>query len=398
MFRHHARIEWVPWCLTLVGACSTHGDAHHPATTDADASTENTHQLDGSVQFDAHASQAARDAMMHPLAADAASDATGLGPSVQLVRPGRQRLSVNSLHVCALNADRDVVCWGQDSDNHRAEHVALRGPFVSVDMTSDGDFFDSVCAIRDVGGLACALWDGTDASSFVNYEQCTAQEPGIAFAGEPHFGFSAAFIDADGRVFTQSNTSCSRHPIPTTTARAVQVEIAEGHVCSVDEASQLSCSGSADDGGRPIEAVPQDDYIDVAVDSVAGCAVTRAGKVRCWDYKGNENVEKDGFAAAFASSPFKVIQLASNGEEELCALLENGHVGCSNIFERVAPQRIDLGANQQWVELAVGSSVVCGIDVNRKVECAPFVTVCGSGDCSALTQQFVAPTDFVAAE
>jgi hypothetical protein len=114
--------------------------------------------------------------------------------------------------------------------------------------------------------------------------------------------------------------------------------------------------------------------------------------VRCWDYRGVEAAGKDSFATTASNRGVKVARLATDpeGGDVLCALFEDGSVGCSYAFERGAIRMVQK--DKPWSEIAVDHETLCGVRSDRSVDCRSAYPNCSSADCAKLAQA-IAPPD-----
>jgi hypothetical protein len=383
--------------LILLYACAGHRPAsdageedaaHHGSATDADVEEDAREPLDAAVPVDA--------ALGDATSADArveASDAAAM--KLALVAPGRARISVWDRKICALDAQRDVVCWGaaRDAAAVQRSYTPLRGPFRSVERCGS-TAFAPVCALRDDGSLVCSNWDGGLSGFLDDPQDCVPQVSYTAFSCGSWGANEIAVLETQGAVARLSET-CDVFVEGAQTAPYVRVEMVDNEICALERAGKLHCFASQrlPDGGLPPEAPIVDDvYIDVAKNEIATCAVTREGRVRCWNYLGVEANAKDSFASTASALSAKVARLASasEGGQTLCALLEDGRAGCSASFETGA---IRMLGNDLWSEIATDGEAVCGVRVDRTVQCQPlFRTSCSDADCVALKEAIAPPT------
>jgi hypothetical protein len=385
--------------LALIYACAGHSSSRMDGGPSADddamrgeADADAEHEIadatspleDGGAVRDAGA---ANDAVV---ASDAALEAGSAVGKLQIAAPGRSRISVWSRRVCALNEQRDLVCWGALNASPKQSATPLHGPFLSTELCSGHS--GVVCALGENGVLNCADWLGAVSALLNNPQECTPPVSASAFSCGSFGDAEITVLDPAGAL-SRLGFGCASTP-EGRDAPYERVEMVYHSLCAIDRAQKVHCfsDGPAPDAGlRPEEPVIEDRYIDLALNEINTCAVTTDGRVRCWDYQGVDTTGPDSFAAS-AAKIGKVARLASSpsGGEVLCALFENGTVGCSSGFSRSALRTVRQ--DKPWIEIAVDGRTLCGVQSDRSIVCRPLDINCSDASCTSLAEA-VAPPD-----
>lgn len=394
-----SRVRKFVLALALLSACGGHAPARDAGTHDDDDVTRADAEPDreageNAEDADAEGGSTAPSDAAAPQDASTPNDAAleAGAASVQIATPGRSRISVWGRKVCAINEQRDVVCWGTDG-SPPSSGVALHGPFRSVERCSNG-YLAPVCAIAETGALTCAGWQGGASGMVDDPQDCRPRISASAFSCGSFGDSEIAVLDPQGALLRLASL-CTVVPEQHDAGPYDRVEMVDDNICVLDRAHKVHCFTDArlpDGGLSPEDPVIEDTYIDLALGEIATCGVTREGRVRCWDYLGVEAAGKDSFAASASSRGVKVARLASapEGSDVLCALFEDGSVGCSFSFEQAAIRLVSK--SKPWIEIAVDRETLCGVQSDRSVDCRPVYGSCSDPDCMKLVQA-IAPPD-----
>ena len=218
------------------------------------------------------------------------------GPQAELTA-----IATGAAHICGLDVDGRVICWGDDNDN---KLMAPPGEFeklsagmdhtCGVDTSGrlhcwgddkfgqiavpDGGFVDvsagftHTCAIDDAGAVAC--WDAGDTNGAEMFDEGQADAPEGTFTAVAAGSF---------------------------------------HTCAIDDAKHIHCWGDDDTGES---SPPAGAFEDLALGADHGCALSTDGSVACWG-------DDDHGQATPPSGEF--VQLAA-GEHHNCALADDGEL------------------------------------------------------------------------
>lgn len=222
-------------------------------------------------------------------------------------------------HACALRADGDVFCWGENTYGELGDGTTNASPVVPVQVVglpspaiaiAAGSF--STCAITELDGLWCwgnneegALGDGSTVDSSVPVA-VLGLGPDVA---QVSMRFTTCAVTADGELFCWG----------------------------------YGPSGQVGNGSGASSPVPVSVMVDVASVSVGGhvCAMTISGEVRCWgpntDGQLGDGTTNDAFV------PIPVVGVGANvvqvsaGNHSTCALDDTGNVLCWGRLGGVTP-------------------------------------------------------------
>jgi hypothetical protein len=228
----------------------------------------------------------------------------------------------------------------------------------------------TVCGISANGSVACADWKGGTAFSKGAID-CLPKTPVLDFTiDRADLGYLAWVADDGAHVVAQ--LTCSVSQLPSGFGGVKQVVMEQKHLCTLDEAGSAACWTL---NGASAEPVVKDHFTQVVTTTSEACGITATGTVRCWDDTGVEDVATSDFPYFLSTgvdSP-PVVQLASDGEDKLCALFNDGLVLCNTTFEHGSvDQGFKLPDGEHVVEMAVADDHVCGIRADNTVLCVPY--------------------------
>jgi alpha-tubulin suppressor-like RCC1 family protein len=271
--------------------------------------------------------------------------APALAVEVSPVKEPAPSLDAGWRHVCALNEESKVVCWGNNASGQTAvpENLGL------VTQVSAGG--EHTCAITATGFAKC--W-------------------GLNTGGQSS--------------------------VPQDLGRVSQISAGYDNTCAVTETGQARCWGLNSYGSS---TVPQDlgKVVEISTSGFITCSLKETGEVVCWGYKarnGENNVPVDLAKSArvstrgnhacalseerdlrcWGSYPFSEIPLplnmpnvkkVSTGAQHTCMIGEDDHAKCwgwNQYGRAVVPQ--DLGTVS---EISAGVSFTCAVTEYAQVRC-----------------------------
>jgi hypothetical protein len=292
-------------------------------------------------------------------------------PAFPLKVPAQRHIAAGSLVTCAVNSD-GATCWGAPG-GAMTSSLALTGAFGDITIGSYANT-QPVCGLAQDGSTHCMEWTGEATSLF----KCTPAGKFSDLAFDRQSG-ELALVDQGGAIQAFDKACDADKMIPPGLTAMKRVTVAAAHFCALGSDGKASCWMQ---NTGTLETTLVDDFVDIAAGETGACALTRAGKVRCWDGTGTEDLNSLDFAqqvSAGADAP-PVVQLASDGTgHNLCALFNDGKVLCSQDFNLGFARSSQLPMTERVVEVAVGGSHLCGIRSDGSVLCQPF----GCQNCAA---------------
>lgn len=224
-------------------------------------------------------------------------------------------ISAGGLHVCALQDDGDVLCWGDNHDSQLGIGTVGDGSPVPVRVRE----LPPATAIDGGGEHACAI----------------VGQGRVFCWGE----------NRDGQIGDGATTD-RRLPVEVDgIADAVSISAGTNHTCAVLSDGSARCWGSNEDGqigdgttvGR-LRAVRVDgieDAVEISAGGYHTCARLADATVRCW---GSNHQGQVGTGAPSAADPIEERALAvigvagavgiSAGGFHTCAVLATGRIAC----------------------------------------------------------------------
>ena len=301
----------------------------------------------------------------------AAAGGGGADTAFPLHVPTRRHIAAGNLVTCATGASA-VSCWGGKNTT-----LSQRLTGADQDLALGASAFAQViCGIASDGTTTCADSEGDVTVDSVS--TCLPKTPLADVSFDRKLGYTAV-VSQSGQAQVFGKLSCGPGTVPTGLSGIKRIVSADTHTCALDAQGKAYCWVS--NAPDTVDSVLADQFVDIAAGSVTACGINMAGKVRCWDTSGKENLSPSGFAAEVsgaADSP-PVVQLASDGSaRNLCALFNDGKVICSHDFDMDVSTTFQLAATERVTEIAVGDSHVCGVRSDGSVLCLPF----GCTDCA----------------
>ena len=202
-------------------------------------------------------------------------------------------VSAGGAHSCAIRVEGQLACWGDDSSG-QLEGIPT-GEFIAV---SAGGAHS--CAIRVEAQLAC--W-GDDSSGQASgggtafhrhrhrndrhHRHDKDEEP--RFAAVSAGGAHTCAIALDGDLVCWGESS----PVRDGSAEGVFASVSSGaaHSCAIDAAGLLTCWGEDSEG--QLADIPEGEFDSVSAGGVHSCAVRPDGEPTCWGNNGHGQVQPD---------------------------------------------------------------------------------------------------------
>lgn len=317
-------------------------------------------------------------------------------------------VAVGSTHVCALEIEAAVECWGNNQffQLGSAERTTHKIPIKVEDSTSGVEIDagqDHTCMILSSGGMVCwgAYWEGQLGTGSVTNE-VYAPAPVINLnsavsgmsVGQDHV--CAALVSGDvkcwglnknGQLGLGISPSKISRPI---TSGASQVYAAGSTTCALTTEESVKCWGAywEDDSNTDLIIVPtvvsegESSVVQFAIGADHHCMIKKDNQLRCWG--GNEHGQvgigslsdtvKPQIISGFDSEVSKVFARLYN----TCVITKSGSLYCwgkndsaqlgqGDLKDETSPKRINAPKN--LVSVSIGLSHICALDSNGAVWC-----------------------------
>ncbi len=341
------------------------------------------------------------------------SDAPSFSPDAGCEGAACDRLvgiAAGTASTCAWSREGKVWCWGADVWSEAADGRAVPSParVTELDGTRSLALSSFVCAARVDGGVTCrpprsvpASWQrlrGATAVTVGRAHACALLDDGaVRCAGDNLHGQSGealtespqSLATVEGLATAQQVSAHGDVSCAVTDGRVACWGLSIGGVLGVDEtdATLLSCSPTRCRGrAETLPGLADVLRVDARASAVGdpwglGCAVDRAGAVRCWGTRSYVGLGPGGSSAEVVA-PGAAIEgtLATDvqvGERYACALTRDGAVRCWGAADRcrlgravgaTADRPVDVPVSGARV-LAVGAAHACAITGEREVRC-----------------------------
>ena len=187
-------------------------------------------------------------------------------------------------HTCVLHEDQTVSCWGSDSEGVLGQGTP-GSPVAQQEDPTGGD--PTVPVVRPASGLAVptkvpGIGDAVDVTAGARFT-CVVHADGTASCWGSNVAGSLGDGTQQSRDWPQKVTGLSD---------LVGIAAGWGHACGLHAGGSVSCwggnyDGQLGDGTRSSRSSPTkvkdiDDAVAVSAGGGSSCAVRRSGEVSCW--------------------------------------------------------------------------------------------------------------------
>ena len=284
-------------------------------------------------------------------------------------------VSVGGSHVCGLNSDGGIVCWG---NNGSGELTAPSGTFTR--LTTGGLHS---CALATDGTVTCWGNNGygqrnAPADAFVQisagyWHNCGLKADGtvvcwgearrgaIDVIAEPlsqvgaGYGFACG-IRTDGHVLCWAGFHDNAYgSMPSFTGTFTQVSAGRDFACAIRTDATIACSGGVNQNGE--RNAPAGTFTQLSAGRQHACAVRTDGRLACWGSNGSGQL-----------APAGIIKQVSAGMYHTCALKEDGSIACwgYNIYADYGQSNAPTGS---FVHVSAGGLNSCALKADGSVTC-----------------------------
>lgn len=314
-------------------------------------------------------------------------------------------LAAGSEHTCGISTEGETLCWGAtELGQVPVDHVLdpLR-----IDDRAFAHLWGGAGKYCARSGAEVFCWDG---SSF-DLAPAAAGMESLAWSLESHCGIQAGGVAACwgsnefGQLGSGSVGGSAAAPSPVTGGQLfTKIGVGEQHACALAVTRRIWCWGGNEYGqlgsgsagtasGSPLEIAGNREYVDLAVGSHHGCAVTVGGSVECWGLNlsgrlGNGTEQNQAtptpiassltFASVFAVAPNRTCALTALGEAYCWGVGNEGTLGYvptqqSNVCAAfvgtcsTTPGRVQ--ADVRFRSLGGGDWIACGIATDGRTWC-----------------------------
>ena len=282
-----------------------------------------------------------------------------------ICRPPEPDLALADDHVCYLNAQGHVYCWGAVSDSRiEPRPVRVAGVSGAVKIAVGGA---ASCAVRAGGEVLC--WGAKPA--FESFHPRPTRLHDITDAADIAMGREHICVLSD-RGQVSCGGSFALHP-PRGVRPSVSIEASAYHTCARARDGRPQC-WPHNPGKTTIDvdtAALGPSVAAVHAGFHGGCAKTRDGALRCW---GERHSREQRLIDLSDVATFSV------NEHHGCALTHAGSVSCwgdptygalgdgSEGYQyRAAPQRVDIA--EPVAKVVVGRRTTCAIKRRGGIMC-----------------------------
>ncbi len=327
-----------------------------------------------------------------------------------LESPPLQSIEVGGTHICSIQSNKKVKCWGYNSNgqlgNNSTTHSAAPVEVQNITQAQDISLGQShSCAVLADGKINC--WGYGQTGQLGNGGTLNSSVPvevsGVANAMKVSLGNShACAVLSDGKVncwgeggygkLGNNSTSNSTVPVEVTgITDAIGITLGNGHSCALLSSGKVNCWGqngikqlgnnSSSDSFIPVEVFGLTNAVDIVAGAGHTCAILSTGKVSCWGQNNNGQLGNNSIITS--SAPVEVSNInnavrLSLGDSHSCALLATGKINCwghgtygelgnnSNVNSLLP---VEVSGISNSVEIASGSSRTCTILSSGTIKC-----------------------------
>lgn len=301
---------------------------------------------------------------------------------------GAIALSASFSHVCARFPDNSIRCWGYAGylgngvDSRRDVPVVVTGVDDAVGVVEVGSWLSSAayvppdsCALLADGAVTCWGLDRRGNSAMPELRSVSGLSDVTALSSG-WFGLCA--ITGSGAVDCRGTLDIDAgfERVPELDDARI-LAVGDAHACAIVDGGSVRCWGR-DSAGQlgngyddndfsdvPLNVVGIDDAIDLALGWQDSCAVTNAGKLKCWGTRilgGFTDYEPREIAAVSSAVAVATSMYWS------CVVIEDGTVGCNNSQTPFAA----IPGIQGAVDVALGTFDGCALVNDGTVVCWPM--------------------------
>lgn len=336
------------------------------------------------------------------------------------------QISGGTFHMCALNRNAQVKCWG-DLPSGIIETPEKLDSEIVVEVSAGRN---NTCALTGRGAVKCWGWDKIPFEAPKKVKSISASDKFLCsldkrnraecWGGDPFFGISGPIVIENVKsisagkdhvcgIYVTDQPFCKgknlngETDIPSTLKDVVQIEVSDELSCALDKRGYISCWGQRA-SSLDLKAIPQSTQI--AVNKFGGlCALTKQGAVNCWGSPTTPHYEfappttmknivqvtlganhscvldKDGTATCFespsANNPHKPdlagVAKLSTYDYQSCALYKDNSVKCWGMesypgFELLALNKVPA-QTEPIIQLSMGGNYACSVDKSQKLDC-----------------------------
>lgn len=312
-------------------------------------------------------------------------------------------VTAGTSHVCALDADRQLFCWGDNRYGGTGTGSALWKTDVPTQVAGTWTAVSagglSTCGVRDDSTLWC--WGLALGATGVPNQLTPAQIGSTGWSSVTLARTHACALKTDNSLYCWGANGAGQLGDGTTEATTKPelvpsnqgwsaVAVSDDATCALDTASSLWCWGDNASGlfgaavpASSLEPVPMSmQYARIALARRAGCGITLDGALRCWGRNTNGEIG-DGSTMA-RDKPTAVAVPAGLSWSDVhafaataCARTSDGRVFCwgssangqLGTFDDAITTPIEIGSSDV-AQVALGGGLLCVRGSDSMLRCA----------------------------